>query len=286
MTRARHSQAGFSLAEVLIVVAVLGFAMTAVVGIYQITQKTTLIATAGEDAQVQARAVLAQLGADLRLINAGRAAVAPTAAGAITAASQTTLTFLADTHGGLNPSGNLISLSSAVAAGVTSVTLNDATNINCGASITLADGPIAESHTTASTGCKTGNAVTLGQATFTDYPAGAYVNGVDTAYWSWDSGTQYLCRKVNTACGGTPSAWDPDNDIIATGVTSFQLTYLDSANACLSALASCTGYGTTNATNNRDLIRAIRVRITIRSQSGDQQVSRAMEVSMRPRNLF
>ena len=85
-------EAGFSLAELVVVVAILGFVMAAIVGIYLVTQRSTLVAGAAEDAQVLARAVLDQVASDLRLINSSRS----TATGAITAATATSITFLGD----------------------------------------------------------------------------------------------------------------------------------------------------------------------------------------------
>src|SRR5436853_6541131 len=116
----RHAhEAGFSLAELLVTIAVLGLIMAAVLGIYMVTQRSTSIGTAAEDAQVVTRVTLETIVTDLQLINAGR----PTSAGAITTATSTSLTLLGDVDNDtLDATGNNATVNTTdAAAGATQV---------------------------------------------------------------------------------------------------------------------------------------------------------------------
>lgn len=268
----RKSEAGFTLVEILIVMAIIGFVMAAVLGIFQVTQQTSLFATAGEDAQLQARAVLDRLSVDLRLINLGR----PTAAGAITAASSTSMTFLGDIDSDTVSAGVDATLTAAANPGDTTVQVSSSTGFSVGELLSIADGPISE---TIPITAVAGNTLTLGANTCggtglcTSYPVGSIVRSVETVSYAWDSATGNLCRNTGAAC----TAPFPSNQVIATGVTAFELTYYD---------GSIPPVQITNPPANLAGIREIRIRITIQSTSGGQIVSRVMPVSVRPRNLF
>lgn len=272
------AEAGFTVVEVVVVAASLAFIMAAVLGIYQVTQRSTLFATAGEDAQLTARAVLNRLTADFQLVNAGRAY--PVTLGAITAASATSITFLGDVDNTLDANGNFITLNAQANAGDTTLPVTapasgtDLTKLfPCGSSVTIADGPVMESHPLKATGCVSGNTLTLAESLLTWYPSGSLIRSVETVSYAWELATGNLCRSVNAACP-TPAAKAPsaftDAQTLATGVTNFQLTYLDSNG---------------NSTNTLDAIRAAQVVINVSTQSGDQSVTRNMEVTARPRNL-
>lgn len=261
------AEAGFTLTELLVVMAILGIVMAAVLGIFQVTQRTTFIAGAGQDAQVIARGTLDRVTADLRLINLGRAQ----ATGAITAASATAITFLSDVNNDtLDPAGNDATLTAPAIAGATTVQVSSTTGFSVGELFSIMDGPIAETKLITAIA---GNTLTLGAGLSTSYPAGSIVRSVETVTYTWDPATGALCRNVGAPC----IAPFPDTLVIATGVAGFQLTYLDAAGAVIAN-------PTTQAA--RDAIREVRIQITTRSQSGDQTVSRLMAVTMRPRNFF
>ncbi len=278
--------AGVSLAELLVVVAILAFTVAAVYGVHQVIQRSTLSGMAAEDAQLQARAILDRIVLDMRLIAAGRA----TKTGAITAADATSITFEGDIDttpeangsavrvGTLDATGQLdVAGTSSVAAGATSVTLTDAVSISCGSTLTLTDGPIAESLGVAATNCKDAsnpNRVTLTSATSTSYPVGTLVTTPEKVSYNWYGvGSGILCRKLGADCPTAPPASGSD-DIVATGVTSFKLSYYAS------------GSTTPMTTIDLGAIRAIEVEISIRSQVGDQAFTRMLQATVRPRNLF
>lgn len=261
------AEAGFSLTELLVVVAVLGIVLTAVLGILQVTQRATLFASAGEDAQVTARAALNQLATDQRLINRGR----PTSPGAIIAASATSITFLSDIDNDTqDAAGNDATLTAPANIGATTVLVSSATGFSVGELLSIADGPIAETQPITAIA---GTALTLGAGLTASYPVGSIVRSVETVTYAWDPATRALCRNV----GGPCVAPFPNNLVIATNITGFQLTYFNSAGAVIPN-------PTTQAA--RDAIREVRIQLTSLAQSGDQTVSRIMAVTVRPRNFF
>src|SRR3989442_538834 len=133
--------AGFTLIELMVAVAIMGLVMTAILALFLVTQRSIFFATAGADAQEAARAVLDRLVAALRLINAGR----PTPGGAITAASATSITSLADIDNDpIDASGNDATLAVTANAGATTVNVSSATGFSVGEILSIADGSTAE----------------------------------------------------------------------------------------------------------------------------------------------
>jgi prepilin-type N-terminal cleavage/methylation domain-containing protein len=285
-----RDQAGYSLAELLVVVAVTGFLMAAVFTIYQVTQRTAFRASGSEASLVQARAIVDKFGGDFRMVGAARNLYSAP----ISAATGTSLTFQGDIDNTLATDYSPVTVSgSQVNANAASMTVSDATNILCGTDITLADGPVTETHTLPAAGCKTGNTITFGTTNCPDasgaggdrpctfYPVGSFVYTVETIYWVWDAASGNLCRKINTACNATPSLWDQDNDVIASGVTNFSLTYLDRTGTTLAMSGTPPALPTTSYSS----VRAVRVSVTVSGQSGDQTVTRQMELTARARAL-
>lgn len=260
-----RTQQGFTLTELLIVVAVLGFVVAAVVGIFQVTQRSALFASAGQEAQTAARSVLDGLASDFRMINAGRS----TSAGAITAASPTSMTFLADIDNDtLDAGGNDPVLTALADAGATTVLVSSTPGLSAGELLSVADGPISETQPIVAV---SGNTVTLGAGLSTWYSAGSVVRSVETVTYTYTP-TPTGGTLTRTVGGGAPQ-------ILADNIQALQFTYWDGFTppAQIADL-------TTQA--NRDQIREIRVQITTRSHSGDQAVSRSMSVTVRPRNLY
>jgi prepilin-type N-terminal cleavage/methylation domain-containing protein len=258
----RHArESGYTLAELLIVIAVLGFVMAAVLGIYQTTQQSYLFATAGEDAQLTARAVLDRVVSEFRMINNGRTV----STGAITAATATSITFLADINNDtLTSSGADATLAALANAGATTVQASSASGFSVGELLYIADGAIRE---TQSITAVSGTTLTLGAGLGTSYPTGSIVRSVETVTYSLDAGN--LTRTV----GGSGA------QTIASGVPTFQITYWAGSIPPVQ-ITDVTSQG------NRDSVREIRVQLTVSSTSGDQTVQRTMQASVRPRNLF
>lgn len=272
--RRRHaSQAGFSLVELLITTAILGIVMAAVIGVYMVAQRATLSATAAEDAQSVSRSTLERLLTDLRLINAGRGA--PSGAGAITAASATSITFLGDIDNDTLDAltGNDATLTAAATAGDTTVQVSSATGFSVGEWFSVANG--ATSETQAITDIA-GTTLTLQAPGLSNpYPVGSIVRSVETVSYVFDPATATLCRTVGGACPPPPF---PDPLVLAAGLTGFQLTYWDGSLPPIQII---------NPANqaSRDQIREIRITLTSRALMGDQTVSRTMTSTVRPRNF-
>jgi prepilin-type N-terminal cleavage/methylation domain-containing protein len=259
-------EAGFTLTELLIVAAILAFAMAAVVGIFQVTQRSTFFASAGEEAQLSARAILDQLARELRMINFGRS----TTAGGITAASTTSITFLGDVDNDTRSAGNDATVTALADSGATTVQVSSGTGFSVGEQLSVADGPISE---TQSITAISGTTVTLGAGLSTYYPAGSIARSVETVTYTYTAPTSPgTVGTLTRTAGGT-------TETLADNISSFQLTYWNAS----TPPAQITDL-TTQA--SRDQIREIRIQITTRSRAGDQTVSRTMEVAVRPRNLF
>jgi Tfp pilus assembly protein PilE len=291
----KFGEAGYSLAELLIVVAITGFLMAAVFTIYQVTQSTSLRASGSEAALVQARAVVDKFGGDFRMVGAAWNLYSSS----ITAATGTSITFNGDIDNTLDASYNPVVLTAAIANSPSSFTVSDTTSIVCGTQITLANGPISEMHALPASGCTSGNTVNLmsGDTIAQGYPAGTspfsalwasatsldvtFIYTVESINWVWDSGTQKLCRKINGTCPGNPNDWNDDTDIIADNVTNFCLTYLDYTGNTLNS--SCGALNSGAATRD---IRAAIITVTVNSRMGDQTITRQMELTARSRTLI
>lgn len=110
----RYTKAeGYTLVELLIVMAIVGMVAAAILGVYQVSQDIYIRATALEDAQLGARAGLDRMASELRLIGSywvGAPCGLPNCP-AITAATATSITFLADVDADtLNAAGQEITL--------------------------------------------------------------------------------------------------------------------------------------------------------------------------------
>lgn len=264
-----HGEAGYTLTELLVALAILGFSMAAVFGIYQVAQRSTIYATAGEDAQLSTRGALDRVVADLRLINAGRPApTAPSSAtGFITAASSSSITFLADIDNDtLDSSGNDATLTAAASSGATTVTVSSVSGFSVGEYLAIADGPTVEAQSITAINTST-KVITLGAGLSTSYPVGAVVRSIETVTYTYTSNTSTLTRTVGST-----------TDTLADNLSGFTLTYYKSVPR--------TAITDVSTQANRDTITEIDIEITSLSSSGGQNVKRTMLATVRPRNLF
>ncbi|MFQ5899102.1 MAG: PilW family protein [Candidatus Methylomirabilia bacterium] len=258
----RAPEAGFTLTEMLLVTAVLGLVLAAVLGVYQVSLRSYLFTTAGETAQLSGRAVVDRIASEFRLINNSRS-VSP---GAITAATATTITFLAEINNDtLDAAGADATLTAPANAGDTEAQVSSAAGFSAGELLYVADGAISENQVI--TGIA-GTTLTLGASLDASYPAGSVARSVETVTYTLD-GTGTLRRQVGGG-GAQP---------LASGVTAFQITYWTGVTPPVEITDLTTQV-------NRDRVRELRVTLTSTAQSGDQTVSRTFRASVRPRNLL
>ena len=298
MRTRRTPDAGYSLAELLVVVAVTGFLMASVFTIFEVTQRTSQRATGSEAALVQARAVVDKIGGDFRMAGASWYYYSTP----ITMADSTSINFRGDIDNTLDSSYNPVvltggaSVGTPLGAGATSMKVSDTSNIVCGTYVTLANGPIAESHLLPSSGCTSGGP-TNGTVNFqgtdlpsTGFPVGSlwatsgsldvtFIYTVENVHWVYDRPTQKLCRKINGTCPADATTWNDDTEVIADNVTNLCLMYLDYSGNNLNPNCSSV------AASSLSAIRAVIISVTVKAQAGDQTVTRQMQLTARSRTM-
>lgn len=280
--------AGYTLVELLIAVAILGLVALAIGGVYQVSVQAYTRSASLEDAQLSARAGLDRMAIELRLAGAylsGAATALDPAPDAITAASSTSVTFRGDVNGDtLNSSGDEITVNTDYSSG-TSLVVNRATGIDGTTNpfapnkyIYALTGPRREVGQIAST-YTSGTDLTLAAALKYNYLAGSIVRTVETvtytltAYASCPaplpsiSGMSCLTRSVD---GGAAQAQTLVENVTVTGLT---LTYYNSLGAEILD---------TSTQANRNTIREISISLTTQGNDGSR---RTMTSRVRPRSL-
>jgi len=250
-TRLR-SQAGFSLTELLVTLAVLGLIMGAVFTV-QLAGNSAF--TAGSDlAESQQTARTAMLiDEDLRLVGYGYLLSTP----AIVAASATSVSFWADL---VNAS---TFLTADLAAGGTTLTVATSAGLSVGDTIYLVNGKTEATLTINAVPDTTSVRTAAGVGA--DFPRGAMVGRARRITYTWVVGI--LTRDGGDGAGA---------QTLATGVQSLQLGYFDVNDAPIAAA---------NLAANLGNIR--RVTIAVTAQSASPGHARAFNISsnIRPRNL-
>lgn len=248
--RPRGGEAGFTLLELLVGVALIGLVAAAIFGVYSVTQSTTFAATAREDALVSARAAIERFAADLRAINAGRQGNT----GAITAATAAGLTFL-----GVDATAAAPTLTAAVAVDATTIQVGSAAGLGVGTVVTIE--PYFESRTITAVA---GTTLTLDTELCIPYPAGAAVRTIATINYTYAANGTHgtLTRAVNGVA-------DPP---LLDNLSGFQITYWDGSTPPVQTAVL-------------EQIREIRVQLTTTAVSGSQTASRTLTLNLRPRNL-
>jgi len=252
---------GYTLAELLIVIAILGMVAAAVAGVYQVSLQAYTRATSLEDAQLGARAGLDRMSTELRLIGAYWTG-ADGAGDAITAATPTSITFLADVD--RDTVNNGVETTVSAAATLTAVPVSgaaDAFNVYSSSALNdyvyIVNGATREVRQIAGVA---GTIITLATALTNIYPAGSIVRSVETVTYAFDATANTLTRSV----GGSGA------DTILDNVTDLSLTYFDANGASLGSSPTVT------------LIREIQISLTTRGSDGS---ARTMTSRVRPRNL-
>ncbi len=253
LAAAWHDRQGFTLTELLVTLAIMGLVMAALVGVQ--VSGNTLVLTGENQAQAQQAARTAMLmEEDLRLVGYGY----PPALTAITAASQTSITFWADLN---NVS---TTLSAALAAGGKTFTVAGGLGINPNDTIYLVNGSTSDALTVKTV---VGTTITVNTGPANAYPAGALVGRPLPVTYSW---------------AGTTLSKDPGDgtgsQALATGVQVQQFSYFDTTDTAI--LAS-------NVTANLANIRRVAITMTAQSTAPNPCNARSFTVTtyVRPRNL-
>jgi prepilin-type N-terminal cleavage/methylation domain-containing protein len=256
MTR-RIGEAGFTLAELLIVTFILGLVMAAILSVYQVSQQTYTRASSLEGAQLGARTGLDRMATELRLI--GSYWTGATNAGtAITAATSTSITFMGDVNGNTVSGGAETTVAAGTTATGTTVQVSGtASGFAVNDYLHIADGVLREVRQITA---HAGTTITLGAALTTTYPAGSLVRSVESVTYTFDSPAKTLTRTVG---GGAA-------EIIVDNVTGLTLTYFD---------ANGNDQG---GAPNLALIREIQISLTTQGSDGSR---RTMSSRVKPRNL-
>jgi len=258
--KTRTGERGYSLAELLVVCAVLGLVMAAVVSLYMTGSMVALSGQNKTEAQQGARGTLL-MEEDLRLAGYGYPANA-TATPVFTAASSTSVTFWADL------SNASTTLSAAVASGANSLPVVSAAGLAGSNVIYVIGGSSGSSNQgmfeTATVASVAGTNVTLTGGLVNSYPAGAQVGYPRQITYSWD-GVSTVSR--NSGAGA---------QTVVTGVTAFSLSYYDSTETLIPSASL-----STNLAN----IRRVVISMTVQSTAVQNRGTFTLNASVRPRNL-
>ena len=262
----RRDEHGFTLAELLITIAILGLVMAAVLGV-QLTSSTMFLRGENQaDAQQAARAALL-MEEDLRMVRYGcpdLGCPTPPPAGAqqaISVASTTSITFWADT---LNAS---TTLSAAVAAGAGALPVVDASGVNVNDRIYLNNGGTWETRVVTA---KAGNTLTVAALTAVNgYPQGTQVGRPRQIVYTFTAATGTLTKDSGDGNGV---------QTLATGITGLTYSFYDASDTLISPA---------NPVANPQSVRRILIQTTTRSAlaSGGGASTFQINTNVRPRNL-
>jgi len=247
-------QTGYTLAELLVALAMTGLIMVGVATLY-ITGQGIYQAGANQAQALQSsRIAMATLEEDLRLAGYGFPSVANQPK--ITAATPTSITFWADLTNGST------SLTNDVAVGNTILQVTSTAGIKAGDTIYLINGGQFETPTVVSV---TATTITINPAAGAAYPRGAQVGRPTLITYTWNPDTQMLDKNAGEGAGLEP---------VASGIPFFQFSY----------------FGVQGIDNDAPLTPPItspanirRIQIQMRVQSIGEQI--VMTSDIRPRNI-
>ncbi|MBI2218346.1 MAG: type II secretion system protein [Candidatus Rokubacteria bacterium] len=253
--RAAQGHRGFSLAELLVAIAVLSLIMAALFGALDVSQKAYGRATSAEEAQVAARATLDRLATDLRMVGsfyfgAGNAGFP------ITAFGSTSISFWGDVNG----DGSTTTTAAATATGITlasatGFTQNELVYVGSGAFrevATIASDPSSSTTLTLSAPPAAGTWTALANS----YPANSMVRSVEQVTWSYDAAARTLTRTE--ADSGAVTVMD--------NVVAFSLAGYDVNGTATTTLSAIDSIGVALTVEDpRGARRTLGVRVQLRS---------------------
>lgn len=259
-----NGEEGFSLAELLIAIAILGMVLGGIVGVLASSLRTYTRASSQEEAQTGVRIGVDRMASELRFLGAFHNGVFGAGA-AITAATPTSITFLGDLDGDSVNGGAETTATAGVAAGAAAVTVTGTAQqvtdtFDVYGTAALNDWVYIGSGATREVKQLTGVAGTnllLASGLANAYPAGSLVRSVETVTYAFDAGNGNLDRTLGGGAAET----------IVGNVTNLALTYFDAAGAPTAVLAN---------------IREIQISLTTQGTDGSPHT---MMTRMKPWSL-
>lgn len=291
---------GYSLVELLVVVAIAGLIGTAILGVYKVSQDTYIRASSLEAAQVGARAGLDRMANELRLIGSywvGVSTCPPLPdCNPIRAATSNSITFMANVYDlymtdqkpgeamtSVTTNGNTVSLTNStnnLTASDVDNTFKVYQNPALNDWIYIANGGTRE--VTQLTGVNPNTrTLTLAPNLSATYPAGSLVRDVKTITYTRNTGNNTLTRTQ----GG-----DPSPDPVVDNVTGLTFTYFGTDRAYLGGAQDPGGVrepdtpcgGISGQNPNLSSIKQIRIDLKVQGPDGSR---RCMITEVRPRSL-
>jgi hypothetical protein len=192
--------------EILIALSTFLIVLFAVYTSFESSQATYAAGEQRADIQQSARIAMEMMSADLRLAGYGF----PTGAGAITVAGPTDITFWADLD---NASTVIVA---DVAAGATTLSVQNATGVQAGNSIYLINGSVSEQRTVATVTVNPDPApdtITLTAATANAYPWGSQVGRPRLIRYCWYDSPDLDGVAPPAGCGPDANAIYKDDDV-------------------------------------------------------------------------
>lgn len=243
-----RGERGFSLPELLAAIVVLSLMMAALFTTLDVSQQTFSRATAAEDAQVAARAVLERMASEFRMIGSFYFGAA-NAGYPITALTSSSITFRGDVNGDASTW-----LSSP--SGTDTVTVASAAGFSRDELVYLARGAMREVATITSdpAGSPT---LTLGTTLLNSYPATTTIaRSVEQVTWSYDPAAKTITRT--DAESGAVQMMD--------NVVAFNLTAYDVTGATTTTLTAIDSIEISVTTEARGMSRrTMQIRVQLRS---------------------
>lgn len=255
------AEEGYSLAELVIAMAVTSMLFAAVWLVFDTSQKGYTRAAALEDAQAGARSGLDRMLSELRLAGGYWVGVIGGGNG-ITAAAETSITFVADVDADTVSAGVETTLKSDASADVTldvsgvPTAFNTYTDTSLNDYAYVANGAAREVRQVSKV---SGSTITLASALTSTYSKDSIVRSVETVTFGLDTKTNSITRKLG---GGTA-------ETLVDNVSALKLTYYDGSNPPVT-------------TTDLSQIREIAITLTTKGSDGSL---RTLTSRVRPRNL-